>query len=361
MTFIIFFIIISLLILSHELGHFLVAKKTDTKVEEFGFGFPPKIFSFKRGETVYSLNLFPIGGFVKILGEDGLKENAQDPETRRNFSFKPAWVKVLILSAGVIFNLILAWILLSLSMGLGSLKQIEDSEISPDGNPQVIITEIMPESPAEISGIMAGDVILKMSSGGSELSVTKISEVQEFINKNKGSGVKILLKRGGDEISVDSQIREMEAEKGALGVAMARVAIIKEPWYLAIFNGFKDTIILTFATAVAILAFIAGLFRGVGLDQVAGPVGIFNIVGQASNFGFAYVAQLAAILSINLAIINFLPFPALDGGRLLFVIIEKIKGSPLNQKAVNMANIAGFVILLVLMALVTYRDILKLI
>lgn len=355
-TFIIFFIILSLLILSHEFGHFLAAKKTNTKVEEFGFGFPPKIFGKKIGETVYSFNLFPIGGFVKILGEDGFSENASDKN--RNFSLKPFWVKSLILIAGVFFNLILAWILISVNLSLGSLKEIEDSDILENTRTQVIITQILKGSLAEQIGIFPGNIITKLSSESGEISPVRASEVQNFIQNNKGKEIEIF-KEGGGSFKV--KLRDVNAKDGALGVALARVTVVKEPFYIALIKGFKETAALTIGIAIAIFYFIIGLFQGAGFENVAGPVGIFKIVGQAKSLGVSYIASLAAVLSINLAIINFLPFPALDGGRFLFAAIEKIKGTPLNQKAVNIANATGFVILIALMVIITYRDILRII
>lgn len=356
LTFIIFFIILSLLILSHEFGHFLIAKKTNTKVEEFGFGFPPKIFGKKIGETVYSLNLFPIGGFVRILGEDGLSEDASDKN--RNFSLKPFWVKSLILSAGVLFNLLLAWVLISVTLTLGSLKEVEDDAVLGIGESKIIITQILEGSPAEAAGILPGSVITKISSAAGDITPIKTSEMQNFIQNNKGKEIEIFTE--GDGI-FKVKIRDIDAKDGALGVGLARAALIKEPFYLAIIKGFKETILFTMYTAAAIFYFIIGLFKGTGFENVAGPVGIFKIVGQAKTLGISYITQLAAILSINLAIINFLPFPALDGGRFLFAIIEKIKGTPLNQKAVNIANATGFFILIALMVIITYRDILKII
>lgn len=367
MSFLIFFIILSILVLSHELGHFLAAKYTNTKVEEFGFGFPPKIFWWKKGETTYSFNLFPIGGFVKILGENGEEKkepgnaaNAEDKD--RSFSFKPTYVKILILSAGVLFNLLFAWILLSFSLAAGSLTQISDDDVSYPA-PQVIITEILEGSPAEKIGLKPGDTIMRLAAPAiNSLDISIIADAQNFIKENRGKEIEITVKRGdGAVFSSKVNLRDIEPEKGALGIAMARAAIYKPPVYLAIIYGFRDTVFLTGAIAVAMFYFFAGLFQGQGFEQVAGPIGIFNIVSDASNLGISYLARLAAVLSINLAIINFLPFPALDGGRAFIVLIEKIKKSPFNQKYVNALNIAGFIILIILMLFITYNDILRII
>lgn len=366
MSFLVFFIILSILILSHELGHFLAAKYTNTKVEEFGFGFPPKIFSFKKGETTYSLNLFPIGGFVKILGEDGTEKKEPDSavdileDKNRNFSFKSVLVKILILSAGVLFNLLLAWILLSFSLASGSLEQINDNDVSRFA-PQVIITEILENSPAEKIGLKPGDTITRLLSSRGSLDISKVVDAQNFIKENRGKEIEINIKRGDVFFTLNVNLRDVDLEKGALGVAMARVAVFKTPFYLAILYGFRDMIFLTGAIAVAMFYFFVGLFTGKGFEQVAGPIGIFNIVSDASNLGISYLSRLAAVLSINLAIINFLPFPALDGGRALMVLIEKIKRSPIKQKYANGLNTVGFIILIILMIFITYNDVLRII
>lgn len=367
MSFLIFFIILSILILSHELGHFLAAKFTNTKVEEFGFGFPPKIFRFKKGETTYSLNLFPVGGFVKILGEDGtekkeLEDAAFLDDKNRSFSFKPTYVKILILSAGVLFNLLLAWILLSFSFASGSLEQISDNDVSYS-SPQVIITEILENSPAEKIGLKPGDIITRLALPARHgLDVSRTIDAQNFIKENRGKEIEITVKKeNGAVLSLKVDLQNIEPEKGALGVAMARVAVFKPPFYLAVIYGLKDTLSLTAAIAVAMFYFFAGLFTGHGIEQVAGPIGIFNIVSGASRLGISYLARLAAVLSINLAIINFFPFPALDGGRVFMVLIEKIKGTPIKQKYANALNTVGFIILIILMIFITYNDVFKII
>lgn len=276
MSILFFIVILVLLILSHELGHFVFAKLKGVKVEEFGFGFPPRLLSLKKGETIYSLNLLPLGGFVKIFGEDGPPPastvisagSGQAPAEGQAFYSKPASSRALILSAGVIFNFLLAWIIFSLSFGFGA----------------------------------------------------------------------------------------------PVGTAEGSLEIVKLSWYEAIWQGLKTTVLLAGAIIWAIFYFFKAVFSGAGaavLEQIAGPVGIFSIIGSATKLGLAYVFPLTAFLSLNLAIINFLPFPALDGGRLLFLGIEVLKGSPLNRKWAGLAHTLGFVILIILMALITYRDILR--
>ncbi len=363
MTFLFFFAIIAVLILSHEFGHFLAAKKTGTKVEEFGFGFPPKILRWKKGETTYSLNLFPVGGFVKILGENS-EENIPEKEKKRSFYFKPASVKAFIIMAGVLFNLLLAWALLSASFAMGTKEQIsDDADLKSLGvkTAEIVIVDVDKNGPAFKVGLKTGDILLSLSSNNVLSLPLKIIDVQNFINAHRGEKIELTYKRGDSINSIKTELRDIEAKEGALGIAMVRLATIKENWYMAVFKGLKQTALLTVEITIAIFYFFAGLFKGTGFEQVAGPIGIFNIVGESAKFGLSYIFQLSALLSINLAIINILPFPALDGGRLLFIIIEKIKGSPINPKIANAINNSGFIILILLMIAITYKDISRII
>ena len=358
MTILIFIVILVVLILSHEFGHFLFAKLSKVKVEEFGFGFPPRIFCFKKNETVYSFNLFPIGGFVKILGEDGPGNTGQDAPVKSNFAFKPVYIKAAIISAGVFFNLILAWILFSVGFFVGAPTQVDDeTEIF---GVQVVITEVAANSPAENAGLAPGDRIVGFRTDNKGIEISTIGEVQSFVKEREGEKINILYNRGGEEFSADvvPRIGPPEGE-GALGIAMARVGILKSSWYASIWLGLKETIFLAFIIAQAFFYLMAGIFKGVGFDEVSGPVGIFNIVSDVSQMGIIYLIRFAAVLSINLAVINIIPFPALDGGRLLFLAIEKIKGSPVNYKIANFAHGLGFVLLIILLILLTYNDFLR--
>jgi len=349
MSIILFLIVLAVLILSHELGHFIVAKKSGVRVDEFGFGFPPKIAKFKKGETTYSLNLIPFGGFVKIHGEEG--QEAHDP---RSFGSKPIWTRSLIISAGVIFNVVLAWILIvagfSLGMPVGVSSAPKGAEIK---NQKVVILEVAKNSPAEQAGILAGDELAGFSSVG---------EASSFISRNAGKEIEIKYKRNTENFSVKLTPRiNPPAGEGALGIAMDEIGTVKLPIYRAVIEGTKMTYNVVVGTAVSLFYFVIGAIKGeVGLGAIAGPVGIAGIAGGAAKFGFVYFLSFIAFLSVNLAIINILPFPALDGGRLLFLLIEKVKGSPVSPKISSVVHGAGMAILLTLMLMVTYRDILKL-
>ena len=355
-TAIVFIIILAVLIFVHELGHFLVAKKFGIKVEEFGFGFPPRIWGIKKGETVYSINWIPFGGFVKIFGEDG-----GDRKDKRSFISKKIWQRASVLLAGAAMNVVLAVLLLSLGFMIGLPWSIDDSENIIGAKVQ--ITQIALGSPAESAGLKAGDIILGASSQTGKLgSLEKVVDFQDFIEKNKGQEVLLDLKRGQDILTFKLIPRvSPPVNEGAMGVGLARVSEVVFPWYRAIWEGFITTFNLIWLTLSSLGALIWQLFsHGRVAGEVTGPVGIYSITGQAAQMGFIYLLQLAALLSINLAVINVFPFPALDGGRVLFLLIEKIKGSPVSEQVEKTIHSAGFVFLILLMVVVAFKDIVKL-
>lgn len=350
----IFLLILLVLVLSHEFGHFIIAKWRGVKVEEFAFGFPPRLFSVKKGETKYSFNLLPLGGYVKIPGEDG--ETDGDP---RSFTAQPFLTKFGIIIAGVIFNLILAYILISASFMIGIPVPLED-EIQNAGA-EVKIVAVEKGSPAQIAGIEPGDTIRNVSFGGEQLSINKITEVRNFILDHKGKEISLSLLRSGNVIEAKAVIRsEVRDGQGALGIEMARIGIERTSIFGGLAKGFSHTADMTVLTGKALFSFFGSLFSGrESFESVSGPIGIARIVRDFSRFGFIFLVQLTALLSINLAIINLIPFPGLDGGRALLLIIEQLKGSPFNAKVTRAIHATGFAFLLALIALVTYHDIVK--
>lgn len=348
MTIILFFIVLAVLVLSHEFGHFIAAKKSGVRVDEFGFGFPPKIAKFKKGETTYSLNLIPFGGFVKIHGEEG-----QEAADIRSFASKPIWIRTIIISAGVFLNIALAWILTIIGFAVGipvGTASAPEGAIIKDR--QIIVLQIAKNSPAEIAGLSFGDRLLGFA---------KAEEFKDFVNRNAGKKTEIKYKRGNETKSVFLIPRTVSPPgEGAIGIALDEIGIVKMPIHKAIIEGSKATYFVIIGTAVGIANFIIDAIRGnVGLSAITGPVGIAGMVGGVAGAGFAYFLNFISFLSINLAIINILPFPALDGGRLLFLFIEKIKGNPVSSKISSIVHGAGMAVLLALMLAVTYRDIVK--
>ncbi len=355
LTIIVFIITLGILVFFHELGHFIMAKKAGAKVEEFGFGFPPKIFGVQKGETVYSINLIPIGGFVRIAGENG--EGKEDP---RSFSSKSIWQRFQILSAGVIANILLAVVLFSVVSYIGFPYLFEEGEAKNREDLKVMIVEVAADSPASRAGINPGDMILSLKTENeNEFKETKsIEDVKKFINGNLGENIFFNVKRGEKTLELKAEARTSSPEnEGATGISLGEVSIVSYNWHDAIREGIKKTWDVGTYIILTLFALLKELFTtGKTSGQLSGPVGIAVMVGQATELGLSYILQFMGLLSINLAIINALPFPALDGGRILFLLIEKIKGKPVSAETEGKFHFAGMAILVLLMILVTFKD-----
>jgi len=353
LTIITFVIILGLIILIHELGHFIAAKLAGVKVEEFAIGFPPRILTFKRGETHYSINLIPFGGYVRLLGEDGKSDD------RRSFSQQSALKRFFILISGVLGNFILAWVAISISFYLGASPIVTDpvkyGAVSYDQ--KVFVAEVVDNSPAKEAGLEFGDIIVL----GNGINFQNIDDFQKFTKENAGQNINLLIKRGKNEITRDIKLRK-ENSDGALGVVVVEDAKMKYGWWKIPFISFVET----GKTIGIIVKLFALLLRDIFVTgrvspDIAGPVGIYNLTGQAVGLGFLFLLKFIALLNINIGILNILPFPALDGGRLIFLAIEVLrKGKKLSAKIENAVHSAGFLILIVILILLTYRDIIKL-
>jgi regulator of sigma E protease len=376
-TTLLFLLVLAILIFVHELGHFLAAKKSGIRVDEFAIGFPPKIFSFTKGETKYSLNLIPFGGFVKIFGENpdpSDKEliRAGDSSTgdnKRSFAFAPKWKQISVLGAGIFFNIIFAWLLISISFMFGSLVPISDesSEYSKYiKDSQVILTGVMEETPASLAGLEKGDQILHLSLANNADNIAieniTVTDIRRIIEDSAGQELELTYKRNGNiaTTTINPELDETE-NRQVIGIYMENVGIVKLNPFLALWEGGKMTVKTFNQVVVGLGTFLFQAIRGQGdFSQVSGPVGIVSLVGDAAGFGLAYFLGFLAFISLNLAVINLIPFPALDGGRILFVIIEAIIRRPIKAQIVNTLNLLGFVLLIGLMLVITYRDILKL-
>lgn len=353
-TFLLFLIVIAVLVLSHEFGHFIVAKWKGMRVDEFGFGFPPRLFGKQYGETTYSCNLLPFGGFVKIWGEDDV-DGATDP---RNFAARNAWDRFLVLVAGVFMNFILAYVLFTLGHIIGIPSVVAAGDGARDA--MVRVVDVVPGSPAAEAGVKAGDSIISLSSSSQTVQVSEIEQVQDFVKTHAGVEITIVVERINEKLRLPITLRnEAPPGEGLLGIAMAKVGIVQTPWYRAPWEGLLTTISTTKFVAKGLAFFFANIFSSDVVNSVAGPVGIAKVAGEASALGFAYFLQLLAVLSINLAILNILPIPALDGGRVLFLIIEKLRGKPVGVPISQFAHTAGFLVLILLMLVVTYFDLAK--
>ncbi len=362
MSVIIFIIILAILILVHEFGHFIVAKKSGIKVSEFGLGFPPKIFGIKRGETEYTLNAIPFGGFVKIFGEDPDDESISGPEKERSIASKPRHIQAAVLIAGVTFNIIFAWALFSFGYIIGLPTSTSYDGPGVVDNPRVLINAVSPDSPAERAGMKAGDAIAQISSGVYVSDEVTPENVSNFIEAHGDEEITFQLQRGKELITTNVNAEEgVVVGKLAVGISMDTVGLLRLPVHQALWEGAKTTWVVLSAVTLGILDFFGNAFIGNGdLSQVTGPVGIVGIVGDVSELGFVHLLSFTALISLNLAIINILPFPALDGGRLVVVAIEAVVRRPINPKILNWVNGLGFIALIMLMLVVTANDIFKL-
>lgn len=352
LTIVVFILILGLLIFVHEFGHFIMAKRFGLQVKEFGFGFPPRIFGIKRGETIYSLNLIPLGGFVRILGEGG-----EEDKNPRSFASQKVGTRAKIIAAGVIMNFLLACLLLAIGFKIG-LPTVLDEKGSTGRvrDVKIQIIEVAKDSPAEKAGLKTGDQI----NGIEGLVIDEIGIFQEKVKERAGKEIILNISRGTEEQEIKIVPRKNPPEgEGSLGIGVVKTGIISYPWYEAIYRGVISTFSMVAAIFIAIGQIIKNLLisgKAVGAE-FAGPVGIAVLTGQVVKMGFVYILQFTAILSINLAIINFLPLPALDGGRLLFLGIEKIRGQKVSPKVENAVHTLGFVLLILLMIFVTFKDV----
>lgn len=379
MSIIIFLIILSALIIVHELGHFFVAKYFGIRVDEFGLGYPPraaKLFSWKGSD--FTLNWLPFGGFVKIFGENPdeppLTKSSDIPsehgQTSLNevhsssdsFQTKNRGIQAAVLVAGVFCNFLFAWLLISIGFITGIPSPAGVS--IPLENPRTVITLVMPSSPASLGGLKTGDAILALSRGNDVLKTENADSnldpavVSEFIAQSV-EPITFEIERG-DVISekVVTPATNIIADRPAIGISMEIIGIVHLPVHQAIWQGLKTTASLTLYTAKAIAALISQAVVGkADLAAVTGPVGIVGMVGDMRELGLSYLITFTALLSINLSIINLLPFPALDGGRLLFVGIESATRRTIPPRFFNAINAAGFALLVFLMILITIRDV----
>ncbi len=383
LTAIIFILVLSVLVFAHELGHFMTSRFFGVKAEEFGFGFPPRAIGWYRNQsgrwrqvlgnrsveslygseaeknrparkaTIYSLNWLPIGGFVRIKGENGEGEKDDD-----SFVNRKIWQRVVILAAGVIMNVVLAWLLFSVGYLVG-LPQSTDTlgKNARVSDSRVLIAQVMPDSAAARAGLKEGDAVLNVSG---QAVVTEKS-LQDAIAARDGQEVSLLIERNNEKMAVTVTPASKDGGRAVIGVAIFAGGTVRYPFPSAFWEGAKTTGWTLKEIVRAFGELFGQVFQGhkVG-DQFAGPIGIASITGQAARLGFAYLLQFTALLSLNLAIINIIPFPALDGGRILFLLVEKLKGKPVRREVETLIHNIGFILLIALILFITYKDIIKL-
>lgn len=352
-TALIFIGMFALLVFVHEAGHFFAAKRAGATVEEFGFGFPPRLIGIRKGETIYSINLIPFGGFVRIKGESG--GAADDPTS---FSSLSATRRSIILVSGVAMNVILAMVLLSATLVIGAPTALDGP--LPNGakvnGQSVQILQVLSGTPAETAGLRLGDTIMSIDGQ----PVGNADAVRDYNNSHLGIAEQLALRRGSTTLTVTvtpAVLAESEG-KAVWGVSLADVGIVTYPWYLAIWMGARNAIGLLWQIILAFAGIVGGLVAyGKLTADLAGPIGIAAMTGQVAALGFIYLLQFAALLSLNLALVNILPFPSLDGGRVLFLIIEKIRRKKASAKVEALVNNVGFAMLIALVLLITVHDV----
>lgn len=382
-TLIIFLLVLTALVFVHELGHFLAAKLFKVRVDEFAIGFPPRIAAKKIKGTVFAINLLPLGGYVKIFGEnpdDQPKDENGNPlpttnTSNDNFQSKSWWKQIIILAAGVIFNIIFAWILISVIYMIGSTTSVEGltpqlREKYGQGETSIVINFVKPDSPADRSGLKSGDKIISVSDTRKTLSAIGDVEdkftvvgIQDIIAKAPRAVI-FNVERVESATSTRTIAYTVAPEQGvvegkkAVGISMGEMAFIKMDIKDGLYYGGRATIMGTEQVAIGLYNFIGNIFKGDGgLKDVTGPVGIAQVVGQASADGFSHLLEITAIISINLAIINLVPFPALDGGRIVVVALEAITRRKVPARIINYVNGIGFLLLILLMIIVTVKDV----
>ncbi len=357
-TILAFIFVFGLVVLAHELGHFLIAKKFGIRVEEFGIGIPPRIFAKKIGETTYALNLIPIGGYVRLYGEDGKKDDSP-----KNLLNKKPWQRATIFAAGVTFNIIFAYLLLILFYGFGGQTIIGGmwEHKNVENTQKVVIKEVEKDSPAELEGIVSGDEIISIE--GEEVFLHQ--SVFAIVQADDDKELNIVIERDGqllekhlktyqDTITVGEE--SVEAER--IGVVLETQGKIKTKWYLAPIVAASELGRIVKLSFEGIGDFIKTLFLSFKVSEnVGGPVAIAQLTGAAAQLGFMALVQIIIVLNIILGAFNILPFPALDGGHIAFLGLEKLFGREIPSKIKDVINFIGFALLLLLVVVVTWGDI----
>lgn len=365
MSILLFFLVLFILILVHEWGHFITAKKTGMRVDEFGIGFPPKAVSFKRegDETEYTLNWLPIGGFVKIWGENGEEktEGLSEAERARAVGARPKWAQALVLVAGVTMNILFAWLLFTVTYMVGVQTPVDEAVATEAADLYLIST--VPESPA--ASLPTGAIITSVSFAAETVLSPTPTEFSDMVQRAQSEPLSVAYTHDDEEqvvslVPVQGLVND-RPEQYAVGATLSLIEIEQLGLFSAIGAGFKTTLFGLVSIASGLWNLLSQAVVGdADFSQVAGPVGIVGMVGDAAAYGITALLTFTAIISLNLAVINLLPFPALDGGRLVFVAIEAVTRRPIPSEWAGRLNLVGFALLMLLMIVVTYNDILRL-
>lgn len=326
------------MIFPHELGHFIAARRMGVKVNEFAFGMGPAIWKKQGAETLYSIRLFPVGGFCAMEGEDGDSGDSADP---RAFGNKKPWQKIVVLAAGSFMNIICAIVIMSLIVGIM-------------GFTTTVIDEVAEDLPARAAGIQEGDKLIQID----DTKIEQWADVSKAIQASEGNAMDVTFERNNEvkTVSVVPQLKDGVDAQGnpVQGYALGVTCKISHNPFMAVVDGAQAT----WNMVKMMFSALGQLFSGqAGVDELSGPVGMINMVNQTSQYGFWYYGFLTALICVNLAIINMLPLPALDGGRIIFVIYTMITGKTVSEKVEGTIHMVGMALLLALMVFVTMNDI----
>jgi regulator of sigma E protease len=353
--------ILVLLIVTHELGHFIAAKLFGVRVEEFGIGYPPRALSFGTwGGTEYTLNWIPFGGFVRLYGEDA------DASDKGSFNEAKHYKQAIILVAGVAMNALVAWLLFAAALHIGIPQVVDSGTLPPTAIAHLEISDVVAGSPASIGGINAGDEILSMiDAKGVTLTILTPKTVSDYVKVRGGQKITIVYMHGiatsSTTIIPANAVIPGSAATPALGVGLVEVSNVSLPWKEALRQGFTNTGEAFKTVGISLWDLVTGIFHGsTDLRDVVGPVGLVGVVGQAAQNGAGQVLALAGFIAVNLAIINLIPIPALDGGRLVIVAFETIIRRKAPPLLVKILNTIGIALIILLMLTVTYHDIARL-
>lgn len=344
MDLLIFLVVISILILAHEFGHFIVAKKIGVRIEEFALGFPPKIWRRKIGDTFYTVNALPIGGYVRLYGED----EPVSLHPHLSYYHKGKFARGLVTIAGVLMNFLVGIFAFSLFFGIEGI---------PQKAKEVKVVAVAEGTPAQQAGLKEGDVIESVNGEKKD-----VEGFIEFVKEHKGEKLKLIIRREGKNIELFITPRQDYPEsQGPLGVLLQTMEARKPPvWQLiplSIWYGTKEAVLWTYRIFISVKDVFLQVTQGIVPKEVAGPVGIFQIMGLAAEAGFTQLVFFVGILSVNLAVLNIMPFPALDGGRLLFIATEALLGKSILHRVEKYIHMVGLIILLGLILLLTLYDI----
>lgn len=349
MTILLFLVILSFLVIIHELGHFLTARKLGVRAEEFGIGFPPRIFGKRFGDTLYSINWIPFGGFVRLKGEEG--ENVEDEDS---YIHKNIPERSLIVVAGVLVNFAFAVIILiaGFTIGMPSVIPEETPSHATVSDTAVHVVEIPEGTPASVAGLKVGDVIRAVNGE----PVIRSKDLHRVTRASLNKEIVLEVKRDGELRDIPVTVATIDGQP-RIGALLTETGLLSYPLWQAVIRGTAQA----FDFSWQILVSFGSLLRDLVVTQsispdIAGPVGIAVLTGQVAGLGFPYLLQFIAVLSLSLAIINILPIPALDGGRFFFLIIERIRGKAVSAKVEGVIHGIGFYVLLLFLVVISVRD-----